>query len=267
MGWRLFNAVQLLATFIWTAVWISAAFVMTLLTLNRSIALVMARRIWAPFLIWFSGARFKPDPLPDIDWKSPHIFVMNHQSMIDIPCAFAALPANIRFVAKDQLKYIPFLGWYIWMTGMVFVDRSKRSKAVASLEKAAAQIRNGATIIAYPEGTRSPDGRILPFKKGPFMLALAAGVPIVPIAIEGTHRVSPKDSPWRLRPAEVRMKVGAPIPTAGRKPEEREALLHEVRSAIIALNRELGGRGGDDADVAAVGLEGVAADGATMGAS
>jgi 1-acyl-sn-glycerol-3-phosphate acyltransferase len=259
MGWRVWNFIQMLFTFAWSAFWISAAGVVTVVTLNRSIALIMARRCWAPALIWASGTRLKVDPLPDIDWKAPHIFVMNHQSMIDIACAFAVLPANIRFVAKSQLKFVPFIGWFIWMTGMVFVDRSKRSKAVASLEKAGARIRAGATIIAYPEGTRSPDGRILPFKKGPFVLALAAGVPIVPVAIEGTHRVSPKDAPWKLRPADVRMKVGTPISTVGRTSEDRDALLHEVRAALIALNRELGGQGGVDADVAAAGLEGVAA--------
>ena len=257
MKWWVTNVVQMLFCFCWSALWISAAFLMTLLTFNRSIALVMARRIWAPTLIKASGARFHVDPLPDIDWKAPHIFVMNHQSMIDIPCAFAALPSNIRFVAKEQLRWIPFLGWYIWMTGMVFVDRSKRSKAVASLEKAGERIRKGATILAYPEGTRSPDGRVMPFKKGPFVLALTAGVPIVPIAIDGSGKVSGKHKVWKLRPAKVRMKVGRPIETAGRKPEDRDALMHEVRAALIDLHKEIGGEGGVAQDIAAAGVEGM----------
>ena len=257
--WLLLNVLQMLFTFVWTAFWISAAFVMTLLTFNRSIALVMARRIWAPALIKASGTDFHLDPLPDIDWKQPHIFVMNHQSMIDIPCAFAALPSNIRFVAKEQLRWIPFLGWYIWMTGMVFVDRTRRNKAVASLEKAGERIRKGATILAYPEGTRSPDGRVMPFKKGPFVLALTAGVPIVPIAIDGSGKVSGKHQVWKLRPAKVRMKVGQPIPTAGLKTEDRDALMHDVRAAMIQLHREIGGEGGVAQDIAAVGVEGVEA--------
>lgn len=255
--WLVVNVVQMLFTFVWTAFWISAAFLMTLLTFNRSIALVMARRLWAPALIKASGTDFHLEPLPDIDWKQPHIFVMNHQSMIDIPCAFAALPSNIRFVAKEQLKWVPFLGWYIWMTGMVFVDRSRRQRAVASLEKAGKRIRQGATILAYPEGTRSPDGRIMPFKKGPFVLALSAGVPIIPIAIEGSGKVSGKYQVWKLRPAKVRMKVGQPIATAGMTSAERDALLHDVRAAIIKLHTEIGGAGGVDADIAAVGVEGI----------
>jgi 1-acyl-sn-glycerol-3-phosphate acyltransferase len=255
--WRLVNFGQMLFCLIWTAFWISAAFLMTIVTFNRSIALVMARRIWAPALIKVSGADFHVEPLPDVDWKQPHIFVMNHQSMLDIACAFAALPVNIRFVAKEQLKWIPFLGWYIWMTGMVFVDRSKRNKAVASLEKAGQRIRGGATILAYPEGTRSPDGRIMPFKKGPFVLALSAGVPIVPVAIDGSGKVSPKHGVWNLRPAKVRMKVGLPIETKGRSPSDREALLHDVRAAVIELHKEIGGEGGVQQDVAAAGVEGL----------
>ncbi|MBL8957483.1 MAG: 1-acyl-sn-glycerol-3-phosphate acyltransferase [Myxococcaceae bacterium] len=255
--WLLINVVQMLYTFLHSAFWISAAGVVTLVTFSQDIALVMARRFWAPPLIKRAGADFHLEPLPEIDWSRPHIFVMNHQSMIDIPCAFAALPVNIRFVAKEQLKWVPFIGWFIWMTGMVFVDRSRRNKAVASLEKAGERIRNGKSIIAYPEGTRSPDGRVQPFKKGPFVLALAAGVPIVPVAIDGSGKVSGKHQVWKLRPAKVRMKVGQPISTAGLKPADRDQLLHDVRRAVIKLHREIGGEGGVEQDIAAVGVEGV----------
>jgi 1-acyl-sn-glycerol-3-phosphate acyltransferase len=255
--WWVINVGQMLFCFVWSAFWISAAFLMTLITLNRSIALVMARRLWAPVLIKASGTKLTLDPLPDLDWKAPHIFVMNHQSMLDIPIAFASLPSNIRFVAKEQLRWIPFLGWYIWMTGMVFVDRTKRAAAVASLERAGERIRAGATILAYPEGTRSPDGRIMPFKKGPFMLALRAKVPIVPIAIDGSGKISPKHGVWRLRPGQVRMKVGRPIPTADRHAEDRDALMHDVRAALIELHREIGGQGGVNVDIAAAGVEGL----------
>ncbi len=258
MRWWLQNTAQLLFAFAWSAWWISAAAVVTVLTFNRSNGLIMARHLWAPALIKFAGARFKCEPVPaGIDWSQPYIFVMNHQSMIDIPCAFAAIPSNIRFVVKEELKLVPFIGWFVWLTGMVFVDRRKRSKAVLSLEKAGERIRSGATIIAYPEGTRSSDGKILPFKKGPFVLALTAGVPIIPVGIEGTWKVSPKEALWRLRPADVRMKIGQPIITKGRSPTERDQLLHEVRAAVIALNVELGGQGGVDSDIAAVGVEGV----------
>ena len=257
MRWRqgVLNAFQAVFLVAWSMFWISLALILSVLTLNRSLPLAMARRCWAPGLIWGAGVRLRVEPLPRVDWSAPHIFVMNHESMIDIPIAFAVLPPNIRFVAKKVLKYVPFLGWYMWLTGMVFVDRTNRSQATGSLTKAGAQIRNGATILAYPEGTRSVDGTILPFKKGPFVVALAAGVPVIPVAISGSGRVLPSGG-FSLRAGEIRVKIGAPIETLGRPPGDREALLREVRSAVIALHREIGGAGGDDEAIAAPGVEG-----------
>lgn len=238
------NVLQGLFLVVWSVVWISLAVLATVLTLNGELALAMARHCWAPPLIRGTGARFQVEPLPPLDWKTPHIFVLNHESMLDIPCAFAAIPSNLRFVAKHSLKYVPFLGWYMWLTGMVFVNRGQREQAIASLRKAGERIRSGANILAFPEGTRSKDGKIQSFKKGIFVLALEAGVPIVPVAIHGSGQVVAPGG-FTIRGGEVRMKMGEPIPTAGRAPEEREALMREVREAVIALHRELGGAGGD----------------------
>lgn len=238
------NVLQALFLMVWSVFWISLAVLATICTLNGELALIMARRCWAPALIWASGARFQVEPLPELDWKTPRIFVLNHESMLDIACAFAAIPSNLRFVAKHSLKYVPFLGWYMWLTGMVFVNRGRRDQAFASLRKAGERIREGATILAFPEGTRSTDGRILPFKKGIFVLALEAGVPIVPVAISGSGKVVPSGS-FRLRGGPVRLKMGTPIPTSGRRPEDRDALMAEVRREVIRLHREVGGAGGE----------------------
>jgi 1-acyl-sn-glycerol-3-phosphate acyltransferase len=234
--YALMNFAQALFLFVWSACWISLALVASLF--SRELPLWMARRCWAPALIYFSGARMEVAPLPDIDWKSPHIFIMNHQSMLDIACAFAYLPANLRFVAKHNLKYIPFLGWFMWRTKMIFVDRGRGPQAMKSLRRAAQQIRQGANIIVYPEGSRSRTGEILPFKKGAFVLALEAGVPLIPVAIEGSRFVAPPGS-FAFRPARVQMKVGAPIVTEGRSPADREAVAAEVREVLVRLHVEL----------------------------
>ncbi|EAU69515.1 acyltransferase [Stigmatella aurantiaca DW4/3-1] len=225
------------------------------LTLNGNLPLVMARRIWAPMHWRIAGAHLHVDPLPDIDWSRPHIFLMNHQSAMDIPCAFAALPVNIRFIAKHVLQYVPFLGWYMTMTGMIFVNRTHRRKAVQSLKQAGERIRAGKSILAFPEGTRSLDGLILPFKKGPFVLAIEAQVPIVPVAIEGSGRALPTGG-IRLRRHDIRVKVGMPIETQGLTGADREALLRRTRDAIIQLHRELGGPGAVDEAIAQQGHEG-----------
>lgn len=254
------NALQALFVVFWTALWTSLAAVAMVLTLRRDLPLAMARTIWAPGLLKGAGTRFEVAPLPDVDWSRPHIFVMNHQSMLDIPVAFAGLPANLRFVAKHSLKYVPFLGWYMWLTGMIFVNRSNRTAAIRSLAQAGARIRQGASILVYPEGRRTRDGRLLPFKKGPFVLALEAKVPIVPVAVDGSYNVLPPDG-FRIRPATVRLKVGEPIDVAAYG-DRRDDLIRDTRNAIIQLNRDLGGGGGDPADaIADAGVEGRAANG------
>ncbi len=242
--WPLVNFGQMLFAFVWSSFWISAAFVASAVTWNRSIALLMARRIWAPGVLKVAGTKREIAPLPDFDWASPAVYVMNHQSMLDIPAAFVALPTNLRFVAKHQLKFVPFLGWFIWLTGMVFVNRDQRVSAIANMESAARQLKaSSGGILAYAEGTRSPDGYIHRFKSGPFILALAAQVPVVPVAIEGTGAGSGKTAVWRLRPTVARIKVGTPIQTAGRTPDDRDELMREVYAAVVALHRDLGGPG------------------------
>lgn len=237
------NAVRMVLAIAWSVFWICAATLVLLATWSQETALLVANRWWAPGVLKLTGLHLEMDPLPNVDWKRPHIFMMNHQSQLDIPCAFYAIPATLRFVAKHSIQYIPFLGWYVWMTGMIFVDRSNRERAIKSLSRAGAKIRAGANIIAFPEGTRSRDGLLLPFKKGPFMVALEAQVPIVPVAIEGSGKVLPKGR-FAARPGHVRLKVGDPIPTEGLGPQDRDRLMETVRQSLSRLNCEIGGRGG-----------------------
>ncbi|MBX5482458.1 MAG: 1-acyl-sn-glycerol-3-phosphate acyltransferase [Myxococcaceae bacterium] len=251
----LINLLQAIFLGVWSAFCITCAFVAGLVTFRRELPLAMARTMWAPPLIAMTGSRLAVEPLPDIDWSKPHIYLMNHQSMADIACAFAGIPANLRFVAKHTLGKVPFIGWYMKFTGMILINRSNRAAAVRSLHKAGERIREGANIIAYPEGTRSADGTILPFKKGPFMLALEAKVPIVPVAIEGSGRMLPRDG-FRIRPTLIRMKIGEPIETAHLTPADRDDLMRRTRDIIIRMHREIGGRGGDDVAIAPAGVEG-----------
>jgi 1-acyl-sn-glycerol-3-phosphate acyltransferase len=205
----------------------------------------MARRIWAPAMRWAAGADLRVEAAPAIDWSRPHVVVMNHQSMLDIAMAFIVVPVNLRFVAKNVLKYVPFLGWYMWATGMIFVKTGSH-RGVGSLLAAASRLAGGASVLIYPEGTRSADGRIAPFKRGAFALAINAQVPIVPIAIEGSGACLPRDG-FRARAGVIHMKIGAPIPTEGRGPQDVAALGEEVRDTLIALHVSIGGRGGADA--------------------
>lgn len=236
--WPLINLSQVLILIVWNVVWISLAAVGTLLTWNPDTALVFARRYYSGPILKLLGATVIREPLPDVDWARPHIFLMNHQSAVDIPLAFNVIPANLRFVSKHSLKWVPFLGWYMQMTKMIFVNRSRRHEAIKSLQQAGERIREGANIIAFPEGTRSRDGELLPFKKGVFVLAIESGVPIIPVVAEGSGKLAP---PNRLvaRPATVKVLIGEPIDTAPFRGMGPQPLMAEVRTQMLRLQERL----------------------------
>jgi 1-acyl-sn-glycerol-3-phosphate acyltransferase len=235
------NVFQTVAMAVWSVFWITAAFFALALTFRRDMPLVMARRVWAPGMLWIAGARLVVDGAA-IDWTKPHIFVMNHQSALDIPSAFVALRTNLRFIAKKELAWVPFLGWYMVATGMIFVDRSKRASGIESMQRAGRRIRAGASIIAYPEGTRSRDGYVQPFKKGVFVVALEAGVPIVPVAVQGSRDVLPSNR-FSMRPGTVHVHIGEPVDTLPFRDGGRDALIERVRTSIVEANLQLGGLG------------------------
>lgn len=247
--WKILNFTQVAFFFFWSFLWQTVAITARLVMWNVDRSLWMAHKIWAPPLLRITGSEVTPHHREKIDFSQPHIFVSSHQSSLDIAVAFEVLPVPLRFVAKKELHYVPFLGWYMWAMGMIFVDRRRSQKAIASLKRAGELIREGANIIAFPEGTRSPDGRILPLKKGIFVLAIEAGVPIIPMAIEGTRHVMPKNT-FQLRPHEIKVRFGDPIPTKDLTYEDREALRKEVQAQLIELNLALGGLGPSDEAVA-----------------
>ncbi len=224
-----------------------------LLTGSGDLPMWFARKAWAPWGLWLAGVDLHVDaraPMPD----GPAIFASNHQSTIDIWVALAAIPRNVRFVAKAEIFRWPVMGWYMRLGGHVPVDRRDHARAVASLAEAARIVRGGTSIIVFPEGTRARDGRVHAFKKGPFVLAAQAGVPVVPLAISGSGAVTPKNL-LHVHPGPVRATFGVPvIPAAFPGKDE---LLREVRRQILEMDRAAGGPGGDaEPAVAARGFEG-----------
>ncbi|MCL2314122.1 MAG: 1-acyl-sn-glycerol-3-phosphate acyltransferase [Proteobacteria bacterium] len=202
----------------------------------------LASRAWSPGLLWAGGVQLRVEGLENIPKNQAVVFASNHQSTVDIPALLSVLPLNVRFIAKHVLGYIPFLGWYLHLAGFILINRSSRPKAIQQLSRAAERIRAGTSIIVFPEGTRSKTGEVLPFKKGAFMLALKAGVPICPIAIEGSCKLMPKNS-WDIHPGPVHIKIGPPIYTVDYRDKPIE-LVNHVRNLIIQQNVALGGKGG-----------------------
>ncbi|MGQ0508623.1 MAG: lysophospholipid acyltransferase family protein [Myxococcaceae bacterium] len=226
------------------------ALVLMLVTWDTSASIWVARRLWSPTLLWAGGAKLEVFGAENVDPSRPTIYISNHQSTIDIPTLFLAVRVDLRFIAKKELQYVPLLGWYMMLAKFVFIDRGNRQRAVASMDRAGERIRSGISIVAFPEGTRSDDGRVLPFKKGPFALAIKAGVAVCPVTIEGSGNLMPK-SRWTITPGPIRVKIGAPIATHSLTEGDREKLMKQVRDTIIDQSLELGGKGGDKQDVVA----------------
>ncbi len=234
-GWRVWNTLQLVYTVAWTA----GCIILALLALvlaggNRHIPLRMASRLWAPGLLRGAGAKLRVEGLERVDFSRPHVFVANHQSIIDVCALFRALPVPVRFVIKQELARVPFIGWYARAMGMVFIERGHAREAATRLHGVVSMVRDGASLCAFPEGTRSRDGSVGPFKGGAFQVALLAGVPVVPIAIDGSGAVLPA-SGFCVRPGVIHVRIGEPICTAGLQPGDRHALARRAHAAVVAL--------------------------------
>lgn len=230
-----------------TVVFFPYVMVLMLVRWSSSGAMPFIQNVWARAMLWAPGATLQVEGNEHCDPKRSTVYVCNHQSTLDIPALYCALaPVHVRFIAKKIIKYVPLFGWFMVLSGFVFIDRASKRSGLKSLQDAAAKIAAGTSIVIFPEGTRSETGEILPFKKGTFALATMSGVPICPVAIEGTRGIMPKAS-WNVGPGHIRVKVGAPIDP---KPfgDDREALARHVHDRIIDLHREIGGKGGDKAN-------------------
>jgi 1-acyl-sn-glycerol-3-phosphate acyltransferase len=222
----------------WTVLCITAALLVVATTGNRRGALEMARTRWAPGVLRIGCCRLHCRIEAPLDPHLPWLFASNHQSMVDIPALFAVLPVAPRFLAKRELARVPLLGWYMAAVGMVFVERGRRTSASEGTRELAAVLRRGGSILAFPEGTRSPDGSLQRFKSGALAAAIDSGVPVVPVAIEGSRHVLRRGSAL-LRSGTIRVAIGTPLPTAGLDRTQRRSLAARVEAAVAALHRSL----------------------------
>ncbi|HXG92513.1 MAG TPA: lysophospholipid acyltransferase family protein [Blastocatellia bacterium] len=188
------------------------------------------------------GVRVEVRGLERLDPRQSYIFTPNHQSLIEVPLFVTYLGRNPAYLAKKELFKYPVFGYGIRLIGVVPVDRSNTKSAVESARLATENLRRGKSYIVYPEGTRSPDGRLLPFKKGAFMMAIEAGVPVVPVTISGATKIMPK-AQIKVYPSTVRITVHEPISTEGYSKENVAELVESAREKILSAL-------GEDADAA-----------------
>lgn len=189
-------------------------------------------RLWSRLLLWGVGIRVEVSGVPNVV-KGPALFAANHSSALDIPIVFGHLPVDFRIIHKRSLILLPMIGWFLFLSGHIAIDRGRAFRARRSLEAAARRIAAGTSVVVFPEGTRSPDGHVGVFKRGSFLLAMSAGVPVVPVSLDGVKRLMPSGL-LSLRAGLVKMEILPARSISGRSPEEAEALAEEVRQAVQA---------------------------------
>jgi 1-acyl-sn-glycerol-3-phosphate acyltransferase len=200
-------------------------------------------RLWSKSLIFFCGAKVQVIGEENIPRSGTHIFIANHQSLLDIPVFFASFPLMFSIMAKKMLFSIPFMGWTMTRAGYIPVDKQDGRQLRVTLARARQVLASGRSLLIFPEGGRSPDGQIRRFKRGAFYLALKTGAPIIPVAICGSWHVLPKGS-LRLRPGPILVHVGKPVETAGRLPKESDRLREEVEKRVKQALTEYSNKGG-----------------------
>jgi 1-acyl-sn-glycerol-3-phosphate acyltransferase len=192
-----------------------------------------AARSWSRWILRATGVTLRVEGVETLSPVRPQIVVSNHQSWYDVFAISASMPKTFHFVAKKELERIPLFGRAWKVAGHISIDRSDRQAAIRSLDDAAARMAaEDAAVVIFPEGTRSPDGALLSFKKGAFMLSRKSGVELHPAAVSGTRSVMPKGS-WRVRAGLVTVRYGTPIPAPSGG--SVDAAMVAARSAIAAL--------------------------------
>jgi 1-acyl-sn-glycerol-3-phosphate acyltransferase len=189
---------------------------------------------WARTICRMVGVRVRVAGAENLDPEGTYIFVGNHASQFDIFSFQAFSPHGFRWIAKKELFRIPFFGPAMRRAGVISIDRSQGREAMKSLNRAAGQIAGGTSVLIFPEGTRSRDGTLQPFKTGAVALAIKAGVPVVPVGFVGTHAVLPKGR-LLARSGDILIQIGKPLPTSDYKPRDKQKLAEQLHARVAEL--------------------------------
>ncbi len=194
-------------------------------------------RLWGKAALLANRVKVRMEGMEHLKGKGPYIFMSNHQGSYDIFALLGYLPFQFKWLAKKELFSIPFFGWTMAAAGYISIDREGTRETVKAMNEAAQKIKDGMSVVIFPEGSRSPDGLLQPFKKGGFTLAVKSKVPIVPIAITGSRDIMPKDK-LTATSGEIRIRMGNPIETENYSLKDRESLMEKV-SETMSKNFEL----------------------------
>ena len=188
-------------------------------------------RVWAELTMNSIFSPFTVTGLDQIDTTKTHVYAVNHASALDIPALYAHLPFQFRILHKKELWSYPIVGWHLKRSGQVCVDQQNPTRSVGQIKSALRTLKSGMPLVIFPEGGRTPDGRIQPFLPGAFFLAIKAEVDIVPVVLRGMYGLLPMNT-YHIKPRPLEMRVGQPIPTKGLTLRDMDALSAKVQKAI-----------------------------------
>jgi 1-acyl-sn-glycerol-3-phosphate acyltransferase len=188
---------------------------------------------WARVILRVCGIKVRVKGQENTDPKVPLIYMTNHQSYFDIFALLAYVPVDFKFIVKQELMRIPIFGFSMRRAGYIGIEREDPRKSIRSINEAVEKIRNGASVVIFPEGTRSVDGRLQSFKRGGFSLALKSGCDIVPVAISNSYRIVPKGS-LKINKGSFDIHIGRPISVKGYNRKNVRQLMDRVRDAILS---------------------------------
>ncbi len=210
-----------------TAVLTTITIVLTMIISQKSGTII--GKIWARFNAYMIPMFIKKTGIENIKKDTSYIVVANHQSQLDIFAIYGWLPIDFRWVMKMELRKVPFLGYFCYIAGHIFIDRSNSASALESINKAKEKIKNGISILFFPEGTRTTTRELLPFKKGAFKFALDTNLPILPVTLIGTMDILPSNT-MDLFPGKAKMIIHEPIDISPYNEENMQDLMDKVRT-------------------------------------
>jgi 1-acyl-sn-glycerol-3-phosphate acyltransferase len=196
-------------------------------------------RVWSVTIFWFGGIKLRSEYSPELNLNQRYLYLASHESLTDILVLFASLPQKVVMVAKRSLLILPIFSWGMWLAGFVFINRRDRASAYKSMHEAGKLVRRGRSVLVFPEGTRGDGKTLQKFKRGGFVLAQAAGIPVVPVGIVGTHAVLPRDH-FCVFPGRVGVCVGKPIPPPPdpMSDEQLIAWMAQVQAEVEGLRQQ-----------------------------
>ncbi|MEW6616238.1 MAG: lysophospholipid acyltransferase family protein [Thermodesulfobacteriota bacterium] len=226
---------MLRTVYFWTVITLSTIIALFVIALSLPFdkegrAIRFYANIWGRLNLYTSGVKLQVSGLENIIKDKPQIFMANHQSIYDI-LALITLPLHFTWIAKKELFRIPFLGWAMVLAGCVSIDKFNPRNTLGGMDYVHAKIQKGASIMIFPEGTRSYDGMLQPFKKGGFTLAMRAKIPIVPITLTGTGKVMQRGT-RKVRPGNIKIIIDKPIETLNLGLKDRGNLIYRVHEVI-----------------------------------